>query len=160
MAATPDHRAQTAYRDTEVQLGNSGAQTVVSAPGGQRYNGTGFQFLDSAGQYDPRTVFVTPHGLLNDLIHAMGGGGPALNGAYKVTTYVGGVFLSTETWYTNAARTTPISQHRLTYPAGSYVNPTTEVWVVYDAAGAVLHTITDTLTFSGVTEVARSRSYS
>lgn len=162
MAQTQDHRSQICYRDSEVQIASTGAATVVSAVGGQRYNGTGFQLLDSVGQYDPRTVWVSPHALLNDLIHAMGGGGPVLNNAYKLTTYAGGtLFVASETWFTTSAQTIPISKHSFTYPSGSYLNPITETWVVYvSGTSTVAHTVTDTMTYSGISELSRTRSYS
>lgn len=158
MAQTPDHR-QTAYRDLEVNIGSTGAGTMVSGPGGVRYNGSAFQLLDAQGQYDPRLVYQLTHSQLNDLIHVMAGGGPILSGAYKVTTYVAKVFVESETWYTSSPQATPISRRTFIYPSGSSINPTQEVWQVFDAAGNVAHTVTDVLTFSGITEVARQRSY-
>lgn len=162
MAQTQDHRAQIAYRDTEVQIGSSGSATVVSGVGGMRYNGTAFQLLDSVGQYDPRLAYQLTHAQLNDLIHVMSNGGPVLNAAYKVTAYAGNsLFVASETWYTTSARTIPISQHRFVYPAASFLNPTQEVWVVYTpGTSTALHTITDTMTYTGIVETSRTRSYS
>ncbi len=159
--ATQDHRAQICYRDSEVQIGSTGAATVVSGQGGIRYTGSAFQLLDGVGQYDPRVVYQLTHAQLNDLIHVMGGGGPVLNGAVKVTTYVvGTIFVASEAWYTTASHTIPISQHRYVYPSASYLNPTQEVWQVYVPGSAVVaHTITDTMVYAGITEVSRTRSY-
>ena len=149
------------YKDVEIQLGNSGV-SAVSAPGGLRYNGSAFQLLDATGQYDPRLVYQLTHTQLNDMVHVLAGGGPVLNGSFKVTTYLAGIFVATETWYTSAARTIPMFQHRYIYPSGSYINPMAEVWTIYDGTleAKVVRTLTDTMTYSGVSEISRARSYS
>lgn len=159
MPATFDHRAGALLRDTELQIGSTTA--AVSVAGGLRYNGQAFQLLDASGQYDPRQVWVSPHAFLNDLMHAMGGGGPVLQGAYKVSSYAsGGLFLLSETWFTSSAQATPISRHAFTYPTASYLNPVTESWTVYvSGTSTVAHTITDTMGYTGITEVSRVRTY-
>lgn len=162
MAQTQDHRAQICYRDAEVQIGSTGPTTVVSGPGGIRYSGAVFQMLDGSGQFDPRVVYQLTHAQLDDLIHAMGGGGPVLNGAFKVTAYMPGtIFVSIEVWYASTAQNIPISTHRYIYAANSYLNPIREVWAVYvPGTATVAHTVTDTIAYSGINETSRSRSYS
>ena len=161
MAVTQDHRAQICYRDTEVQIGSTGASTTVSAQGGLRYNGTSFQLLDGVGQYDPRTVWIAPHELLNDLVHMMHNAGPVLNNAYKLTTYAAGTpFVLSEVWYTSSNQTYPIVSHTFTYPSGSYLNPITEAWSIYLAGtSTIAHTVTDTISYAGILETSRTRSY-
>lgn len=158
--ATPDHRAQIAYRDTEVQLGGTGPSTVVSGQGGIRYSGTAFQLLDAAGQYDPRTASILAHASVYDMPHVLAGAGPALNSAYKTQTFYNGVFLNTETWWLNSAQLIKLSTHQFVYGGSSYVNPTREIWTLFDgsAQNNVIKTVSDQIFYSGVVEVGRQRT--
>lgn len=154
---TFDHRIA-GYRDIEMTIGSTGANTVVSSQGGIRYNGTAFQMADAQGQFDPRTAFAAIHANLYDLPHIMAGNGPVLSGAVKTVVYVGGVFLLSETWWTSSAQTIAISKHAYTYPPANFTLPTTESWTQYTATGAVLRTVTDQIQYSGINEVQRIRS--
>lgn len=163
---TVDHRSGTAYRDTEFQVASTGTGTVVSGQGGIRYNGSAFQMLDAKGQYDPRTAAknaaVTAHTTVYDLPHVLAGSGPVLQGAYKTQTFYNGAFLNTETWWTSTAQKVKLSEHSFTYTTSNYINPSTESWTLYDGttANAVVHRIVDTISYSGIVETGRTRSYS
>ena len=161
MAQTSDHRAQICYRDAEVQLGITGATTVVSAPGGMRYSGAAFQLLDGLGQYDPRTAATLTHATLYDMPHVLNGNGPVLNAAYKTVTYYASAFVNTETWWTSSNQTIKLSSHSFVYAGTNYTNPTTETWTLYDGSSGnnVLHKVTDQMSYAGVNELARSRTY-
>lgn len=161
MAQTPDHRWQVCARDQEFLVASTGANAVVSAPGGMRYNGTAIQLRDARGQYDPRTAAILAHATLFDLPHLLAGGSPVLQGAYYTATYYVAAFLNTETWWTGTDQTIKLASHTLTYATASYVNPNSESWVVYDGttANAVVRTVTDTISYAGIVETSRRRAY-
>lgn len=95
------------------------------------------------------------HKALRQLIHFIDGG-PAegfATGAYREVT--GTAFPTAVIWWTSAAKTLKIVEKLLTY-TGAF--PTTIVWKVYSAAGVVLATVTDTISYSGAFETSRTRA--
>lgn len=161
MAQTFDHRAGTAYRDVEYQVASTGAATVVSAQGGIRYNGSSFQMLDALGQFDPRKQALLDHATVYDMPHVIAGTGPMLQGAYKTQTFVGGVFLDTETWWVSSAQAIKLSSHQMVYQTNNFVNPSQEIWTLFDGTvqNNVLRRVTDLISYSGIAETARQRTY-
>jgi hypothetical protein len=98
------------------------------------------------------------HKALRDLIHFIDEG-PAdgfVTGAYKESVF-SGAKLTNETWWESAAKSKKIVQLDVTYTG---VLPTTEVWKMYDTDGTtVLVTLTDAVTYSGVFEDTRTRTW-
>lgn len=97
------------------------------------------------------------HAAIADLIHFIDDG-PAngfASGALCETTYAGA--LPTESvWYADATKTKRIVAVNTTY-AGAL--PTTQTWRMYDDDGALLVTLTDSITYNGALEVARARTW-
>ena len=102
------------------------------------------------GTLDPGT-----HEQLRQLIHFIDEG-PAngfASGAYKEVT--GTLYPSAIIWYDSAAPGhKKIVEKLITW---TNVLPTTIVWNMYDATGAVVATVTDIITYSGVYETNRTR---
>ena len=158
MALTPDRKPGVGDQeglDFEV------ASTLATAAGEVRYNSGRFSFYDSLGEYDPRSgsgISAAQHKALRDLIHFIDDG-PAdgfTSGSYKETAY-SGAFPTGEIWYEDATKAKKIVQLALLYTG---VLPTTETWTVYDTDGATpLVTLTDSVTYSGVFEISRTRTW-
>lgn len=102
---------------------------------------------------------ASQHKALRDLIHFIDDG-PAdgfTSGAYLEVTY-SGVLPTVETWYEDNTKTQKIVELTTVY---SGVLPSTETWVMYDTDGTtVLVTLVDTITYSGVLESSRDRTWS
>jgi hypothetical protein len=156
---TPDHHpGQLEFQDLGIVFSDSAAN-VPTAAGSLGYSNTLFSLTDGAGTYEPRSVYTQTHSQLADLIHYLDDG-PTITGAYKVTTYVGGAFVKTITWYTSSAQTKKIVDRTLTYPSGSYATVITDAWRVFAADGAtILHSASDQITYQGIAEVSRARTY-
>jgi hypothetical protein len=66
------------------------------------------------------------------------------------------IVITGEIWYEDATKAKKIVQLALLYTG---VLPTTETWTVYDTDGATpLVTLTDSVTYSGVFEINRTRT--
>lgn len=100
---------------------------------------------------------VEGHKILRQLIHFIDNG-PAegfASGAYSETTPTG-PFPTSEIWWESSSKLKKIVEHTVTWTG---VNPTTEVWKVYDTDGStVLATVTDTVSYSGIFETSRTRA--
>ena len=137
------------------------ATTLAAAEGEVRYNSGRFSFYDSVGEYDPRAgggLSEAQHAALRQLIHFLydGPGAGFTSGAYKETTYTT-VFPTLEVWYEDNTKAKKILQLAILYTG---VVPTTETWTIYDTDGATpLVTLTDSITYSGVFEQTRTRTW-
>lgn len=159
MGRTPDRRPGAPLREEEGAYFDE--QAAPAATEGQfvYYSGR-WSFYDSTGEYDPRSgggISEAQHKALHDLIHFIDEG-PAdgwTSGAYKETTW-SGVFPQTVIWYTDSGKSKKIVELTITWTG---VNPTTEVWEMYDATGALLVTVTDSITYSGIFEQNRTRAW-
>jgi hypothetical protein len=100
---------------------------------------------------------IDAHKALRQLIHFIEDG-PAegfASGAYKETT-PSGPFPTSEIWWESSSKLKKIVEHTVTWTG---VNPTTEVWKMYDTDGStVLVTVTDTISYSGIFEASRTRA--
>lgn len=99
------------------------------------------------------------HKSLYDLIHFIDDG-PAegfTSGAYKETLPAGNPFPTSFIWWTSAAKTQKIVELTLTLNVNK--TPATEVWEMYDATGAKIVTVTDTIAYSAVFETSRTRTW-
>lgn len=108
---------------------------------------------------DVPIVATFVHKSLYDLIHFIDDG-PAdgfASGAYKETLPAASPFPTSFIWWTSAAKTQKLVELALTLNANK--TPATEVWKMYDAAGALALTLTDTITYSGVFETSRTRTW-
>ena len=78
-------------------------------------------------------------------------------GSERVTTYHNNVFPSSSIWYTDASKTSKIMEVVKSYPP-SGVNPTTITYRSFETDGfTVRNTVIDTIAYSGIQEVSRSR---
>lgn len=116
--------------------------------------------LDAAVAGD---ITAAQHAALRQLIHlADGVGGPFeefLSGAYREILPVADPFPTSVIWWENSAKLKKIVEKTLTLNANK--TPSTIEWKVYDTDGStVLATVTDTITYSAVFELSRTRTIS
>lgn len=131
-----------------------------SVVGGLTLNSGVIKARDATGVFNVRTggsgLTAEQHEVLRQLIHFIDNGPTSgfASGAYREN--VGGVFPTSITWWTSAAKTHKIVEKLLTY-TGAF--PTTIQWKMYDTDGStVLATVTDTITYSGAYETSRTRT--
>jgi hypothetical protein len=134
------------------------------------YNGSSWLPLAAPAQdgymlsYNTATnsLVWTSHDALRRLIHLADSGGPFEgypSGTYREITPSGSPFPTSVVWYISSDKTQKIIEKTLVL--NSQKMPTTITWKVYDLDGiTVLHTVTDTLTYSisGVFELNRTRT--
>jgi hypothetical protein len=97
------------------------------------------------------------HKVLRQLIHFIDEG-PAEgfdSGSYREVT--GTVFPTAIVWWESSSKLKKIVEKLITW-TGAF--PTTVVWKVYDVAGALVATVTDSITYSGAFETSRTRTVS
>lgn len=108
----------------------------------------------------PTTVTSVSHKTLRQLIHLAEEGGPFegfSSGAYRETLPSADPFPTSVIWWTSAAKVSKIVEETITYNPNQTV--ATDEWQVYAVDGVtVLATVTDTLTYSGVFELSRTRA--
>lgn len=94
------------------------------------------------------------HALLDTLLAV----GPAAghSGAFLEVLPSGSPFPTSRTWWSSAAKTVRRVDQTITRDAQQ--KPTSIVWKIYDAAGAVLLTVTDTIAYSGPFTSTRTRT--
>lgn len=106
------------------------------------------------------TVTVDSHKTLRQLIHLADEGGPFegfSSGAYQETLPSSSPFPTSIIWWTSAAKVAKIVEETITYNGNQTVN--TDQWKVYAVDGTtVLATVTDTIAYSGVFELSRTRT--
>lgn len=130
----------------------NGTSWVNLSPGTDNY------FLQTHGVGQPPTW--TNHDSLRRLIHLADGGGPFegfATGTYREILPVSSPFPTSITWWTSPVKTQKIVEKLITYNTNK--TPSTIVWKSYDVDGTtVLSTVTDTIIYSGVLEISRTRS--
>ena len=134
---------------------------IASTAGEVRYTGTRFSFVDSTGEYDPRSgggISADQHKTLRQLIHFIDDG-PAegfTSGAYKETLSSGSLFPTSIIWWESSSKINKIVEHLLTWTG---INVTTSQWKIYDTDGStVLWIVTDSISYSGIVEITRTRT--
>ena len=160
MPRTPDRRPGALIEDEEIRLITNAIWPTPE--GALNYDGTSFVMRDSLGNFNPRNagtgITAAQHKALRDLIHFIDDG-PAdgfASGAYKETTY-SGILPTTQIWYEDSGKTQKIVELTVTYTG---ILPTTEVWKMYDTDGVtLLLTVTDAITYAGVFETTRTRTW-
>lgn len=143
----------------DVECDDASAQDLMDA-----MDSRGFEFVegsptttaDAKFRTDNVIVGIEEHKTLRQLIHFIGDG-PAegfVSGAYRETT---GVLKPTSVvWYTDSGKTAKIVERLLTWTGN---NLTVDKWKIYDTDGStVLWTVTDTISYAGVTETSRTRA--
>lgn len=108
------------------------------------------------------TVTIDSHKTLRQLIHLADEGGPFegfSSGAFQETLPAADPFPTSIIWWTSAGKVAKIVEETITYNPDNTV--ATDEWKVYAVDGStVLATVTDTITYSGVFEVSRTRAIS
>jgi hypothetical protein len=104
---------------------------------------------------------LTPqeHETLRQLIHFVDEGGAHgfAATAYKIVLPTGSPFPASMTWYEDAGLTIKLVDKLITYNAMKF--PTILEWRMYDTDGVtIIHTVTDTITYSSAFESSRVRT--
>jgi len=115
--------------------------TPPTVAGGVRFNGTSFEFKDTAGTYDPRSgsgLSEAQHTALDTLTHEIA------ENSDTVVTRSSGQVVSVVVW-TDSGHTQKIRETLITRSSGQVSVVVTKQ---YDGAGALLNTYTKTITRS------------
>lgn len=99
------------------------------------------------------------HKTLRDLIHFIdeGPGDGFASGAFKEVLPLGSPFPSSITWYLDVAKTKKLIEKFITYNSSHF--PIIIQWNMYDYDGVTLiHTVTDSITYSTAFEATRTRT--
>lgn len=156
MAKTPDRHDGPLYEEgiyLEVD------RPAAATPGEIRYTGTKFSMFDGVGEFDPHGLNAEQHAALRQLIHLADGDGPFegfASGAYCETLPAADPFPTSMIWYTASDKLHKIVEETITYNPNKTI--ATDQWKVYNAAGNLLVTVTDTISYSGVFETSRTRT--
>lgn len=160
MPRTPDYFP--GDREEEGLLFISGTLSP-SKNGEVRYvSGSGFQFYEEGvirTLSSSSGISSSDHQTLRQLIHFIDDG-PAFgfpNGCYKEVLPAGDPFPTLEIWWESPAKLKKIVQLEVTRSVGQL--PLVEAWKMFGTNGTtVIEQVTDTITYSGVFELFRSRS--
>jgi hypothetical protein len=101
------------------------------------------------------------HKTLRDLIHFIdeGPGDGFLSGAVKEILPTGSPFPTSVTWYLDSGKTLKLVEKFITYINNTF--PYIIQWNMYDTDGvSLIHTVTDTITYSSAFESTRTRMIS
>jgi hypothetical protein len=105
-------------------------------------------------------ITADQHKVLRQLIHLADEGGPYEGfptGVYQETLPSASPFPTSVIWWTDSGKTMKIVEEVITYNGNKTVN--TDQWLVYSTDGVtVLATVTDTIVYSGVFELHRTRA--
>jgi len=155
---TPDRHPGPIDEDESILLE---PQAVHPTANGQfaYVTGVGFRFFEEGQNIGLSGSGITSaqHNALKQLIHFIDDGPTDgwVSGTYKETT--GTVFPTAEVWWTSSAKTHKIVSLNTTWVG---TTPTQEVWKIYAADGStVLVTLTDVITYTGVFEQTRTRTW-
>jgi hypothetical protein len=100
------------------------------------------------------------HAQLRQLIHLADDEGPFegfVSGAYREQTPAADPFPTFIGWYTNVTKAFIIMTETIGYNANKTI--ATDTWRAYDAASSFIFGATDTITYSGIFEISRVRTY-
>jgi len=103
-------------------------------------------------------ITAAQHKALRDLIHFIdnGPGDGFSSGAYRET--VGGIFPTSIVWYEDVTKAKKLVEKTI---GGSAVAPSPITWKMYDTDGStVLITLVDMITYMGIVETSRTRTWS
>jgi len=162
MGRTPQRFPGPDLEDDSIQLDDRGTDSTIV--GSIWRLGNDLFGRDSTGKFNLRSggggITDAQHKALKDLIHFIDDG-PAdgwASGAYKEILPAANPFPNQEIWWTSSGKTARIVSLDITRNANK--TPATEVWKVYDTDGStILVTVTDTISYSGVFETTRTRTW-
>jgi hypothetical protein len=102
-------------------------------------------------------ISAAQHKSLRDIIHFIdeGPGDGFPSGTYK--EILGGLYPTSVTWYDSSAPGKKKILEKIYTWTGATASPI--VWNIYDAAEVLLLALTDTITYSGILEISRIRTY-
>lgn len=156
MPQTPD-RFPGEREDEGLKLDVGSTRPTVN---GELYyvDGEGFRFYEEGSEkgLTGSGISEATHKTLRQLIHLADGGGPFegfTSGAYREIT--GTVFPTAVVWWDSSSKLKKIVEKLISWTGP---NPTTITWKAYDAAGSLLVTVTDTISYSGSFETNRTRT--
>ena len=115
--------------------------------------------LDLDGAITSGGITEAQHKTIRQLVHLAEEGGPwegFTSGAYREVLPAASPFPTSVIWWASSAKLVKIVEKLITRGAGQ--KPTSIVWKVYDGAGVLLATVTDTISYSGVFETSRTRA--
>lgn len=125
-----------------------------------------FKARDSAGVFDLRSggggITEAQHKTLRQLIHFLDDGPGDGFGTVPYKEVIGGLFPTKVTWYEDNTKAKRIVEKIIVRVGGGATNvtPTPIIWDIFDTDGStVLVTATDDITYSGVAEVSRTRTF-
>lgn len=137
----------TKLTDGSSYLISSGSITITSASNGAVTIGT-------------TALSETDHRKVRQLVHLAEEGGPFEGftlGTYRESLPAANAFPTSIIWWEDSSKTKKIVEETITYNSQKLV--TTDQWKVYDVDGTtVLATATDTINYSGVFEINRTRT--
>lgn len=143
----------------------NGSNWIQLSPGPDGYFLTAHDVGGNPDWTDPSTlqgVSEIQHAALRQLIHLADGDGPFeefVSGAYREILPSASPFPTSVIWYEDISKTQKIVEKTITYNPNK--TPATVSWKAYDVDGAtVLSTVTDSMTYSGVFELTRTRAIS
>lgn len=120
--------------------------------GAEIFSNGAFRRLDSQGVYDPRSVWLAPHNSLPALSHVV----PTWAGSVAAVVTTGQPYPTTVTAYYDAGQTKKALV--IAYTRNALQQATSVVTTTYASDGAtVVNTCTDTISYSGGFETARTR---
>lgn len=132
-----------------------------------QFNANQKLFLQGAGIVNGLEVNggggITPHQhkTLRDLIHFIdeGPGDGFASGAFREALPLGNPFPTSITWYLDTGKTQKLVEKFISYVNNAF--PSVITWRMYDTDGvSVIHTVTDTITYSSAFESTRIRTIS
>jgi len=157
---TPDRNAGT-REEEELLLDDRTADGNPTDERAVRYVAGRFVFRDTDGVYSLRADSISDgqHKALRHLVHLAEEGGPFegfASGAFQETLPASNPFPTSIIWWESAAKLKKIVEETITYNANKTIS--IDEWKVYDVDGVtILVTATDTITYSGVFELSRTR---
>jgi len=123
----------------------------------------GFNVLNSTGSLKTASaitgISVDEHKILRQLIHFLpdGPGDDFASAPYKETLPASDPFPTSITWWTSSSKLIKLVEKAITYNSNKTI--ATIVWSIYDAAGALIIQATDTISYSGIFEISRTRTF-
>jgi hypothetical protein len=159
MPQTPDRKPGVLQVDSDGIDFDSTGGTAPTVNGEYRYvAGVGFRWMDDGTVKGLGGLSETEHKTLRQLIHLSAEDGPwegFASGAYEETLPAANAFPTSVIWWVSAAKLEKIVEESISYNSNKTI--ATDEWKVYAVGGALITTITDTYSYSGVFVLSRTR---
>lgn len=123
----------------------------------------GFTVLNSAGSVKTGTSSGTltedGHKVLRQLIHFLpdGPGDGFSSAPYRDISPPGAVFPTSVTWWLSDAKLIKLLEKTISYNVNKSISSI--VWKIYDSSGSLVIQATDTISYSGIFETSRTRTF-